>query len=114
MDEAVERIMQKMKAKGLDQKTLAKKIGIRYQAITEWKKGTTSSYTKYIQQLAEVLDTTADYLLLGDAPYTATISEKRKQSVQLMLQLTDKEQEKADAFVLGLIAGREEPQPQNQ
>ena len=67
MDTPVSRILDKMKEKGLDQKTFAKEIGVRAPAITEWKKGTSSSYTKFLPQIAQVLDTSVEYLMTGES-----------------------------------------------
>ena len=87
MDEVVERILQKMKEKGLDQKTLAKEIGIRHQAITEWKMGVTASYTKYLPQLANVLGTSVEFLVTGETEPSF-----------LQLVLTPKEEELMSKF----------------
>ena len=111
MDEVVERILQKAKEKGLDQKSLAKKIEIRHQAITEWKNGTTASYTKYIQQLAEVLDTTADYLLFGKTKGAPPTAEQQLDSALAaeLATLTPDEVPLVRVFVQGLKAGRKAP-----
>lgn len=111
MDEVVERIIEKMKSQGFDQTTLAKKIGVRQPTITEWKKGTTASYKKYIQQLAEVLDTTADYLLFGElqeAPPTAELQLDSALAAELA-SLTPDEVPLVRVFVQGLKAGRKAP-----
>ncbi len=79
MDEIVVRILSAMKDKGLDQKTLAKEIGVRPQAITEWKTGVTASYTRYIQRISELLGVSADYLLTGDESLPAHTSESSKE-----------------------------------
>lgn len=68
MDAAATRIIQRMKEIGLDQKTFAEKIEIRPQAVTEWKQGISSSYSKRIVEIAAALDTTVEYLLTGTAP----------------------------------------------
>lgn len=68
MDNAVSRILAAMKEKGFDQKTFAQQLEIRPQAITEWKKGTTTSYTRYLPQIADLLGTSVDYLLTGSQP----------------------------------------------
>ena len=75
MDAVVMRIVNRMKDQGLDQKTLAKKIGIRQQAVSEWKNGVTASYTKYLPQLADVLNTSVEYLMTGNEVAAATQNE---------------------------------------
>lgn len=64
--DAVNRIFDLLKQQKMDQKKFAEKIGVRPQAITEWKKGVTSSYTKRLPKIAEVLNTTVEYLLSGN------------------------------------------------
>lgn len=83
MDDIVIRILQQSKAVGISQKNLAEKIGIRPQAITEWKIGTTTSYTKYLPQIADVLNVSIDYLMTGEKETTivsddALTSDQRK------------------------------------
>ena len=75
------------------------------------EKGTTSSYTKDIQQLAEVLDTTADYLLFGkneEAPSTAEQQLDSALAAELAT-LTPDEVPLVRVFVQGLKAGRKAP-----
>ena len=68
MDNAVSRILSAMKEKGFDQKTFAQQLGIRAQIVTDWKKGTTTSYQRYLPQIADLLGTSVDYLLTGTQP----------------------------------------------
>lgn len=72
MDPVVSRIIEAMAERGLDQKGLASQIGIRPQAITEWKKGVTASYTKYLPQIASALGVTVEYLVTGEKKKPAT------------------------------------------
>lgn len=82
MDPVVQRIMDAAKQKGLDQKTLAFEIGVRPQAITEWKKGVTSSYTKYLPQIAETLGVSVEYLLNGTEPAPSSGQSPTKEEMQ--------------------------------
>ena len=66
MDPVVERILALMDSRGINQKMLAAEIKIRPQAITEWKKGVTASYRKFLPQIANFLGTSAEYLLTGE------------------------------------------------
>ena len=68
MDNAVSRILAAMKEKGFDQKSFAQELGISAQVITDWKKGNSTSYRRYIPKIAELLDTNVDYLLTGSQP----------------------------------------------
>ena len=68
MDSCVERILEAISSLGIDQKSFAQMIGVRPQTITDWKNGKTLSYKRYIEKIAEVLDTTTEYLLTGTGP----------------------------------------------
>lgn len=66
MNNVVQRILVAAKAKGFDQKRLAAVLGISPQIITDWKKGNTTSYTRYIPAISKILGVSADYLLTGE------------------------------------------------
>lgn len=72
MDSCVERILEAISSLGIDQKSFAQMIGVRPQAITDWKNGKTLSYKRYIEKIAEVLGTTTEYLLTGTGPKERT------------------------------------------
>ena len=63
MNITVNRILSQINEKGCGQAGLAAHLGIRKQAITEWKNGTTNSYEKYLSQMATFFDVSTDYLL---------------------------------------------------
>ena len=57
------KILNLLQTRNIEQQEFAKAIGVRKQAISEWKKGTTKSYMKYIDKIAEFFDVSVDYLL---------------------------------------------------
>ncbi|BAK99175.1 putative Xre family DNA-binding protein [Oscillibacter valericigenes Sjm18-20] len=66
---------------GIEQKQFAKFLGVVPQTITDWKNGKSKSFTKYIPQIAEILNTTTEYLLIGEGPKTKPpVSEAGKNS----------------------------------
>lgn len=88
--DTLDRIFEQLTALGIEQKSLAQKIGVRPQAVTDWKNGKTRSYTKYIPQIAEVLDTTAEYLLTGQGPKHRNVPESdtlSEEDAQLLRQI---------------------------
>lgn len=105
MDKAVERILSLMKEKGYDQKTFAEQLGIRAQIITDWKKGTTTSYTRYIQRIAELLGVSADYLLTGQESAPAADPELAAALAQFE-KLTLEQRAKVIGYMEGLISSR--------
>lgn len=54
--------------KKYSQKEFAVILGVKPQRISEWKRGLSSSYQKYLPQIAEALGTTTEYLLTGEGP----------------------------------------------
>lgn len=54
--------------KKYSQKEFAEVLGVKPQRISEWKRGLSNSYQKYLPQIAEALDTTTEYLLTGNGP----------------------------------------------
>ena len=61
--DTLKRIIKTLKEKELSQKDLCEYIGRKEQAFSDWKAGRSNSYKKYIDQIAEYLDVSADYLL---------------------------------------------------
>lgn len=66
MSSTVERIFKLLDEKGLEQKEFAKRIGTSDKTVSAWKTGRAKSYSKYLSQIAEVLDTSVDYLINGN------------------------------------------------
>lgn len=54
--------------KKYSQKEFAEILGVKPQRISEWKRGLSNSYQKYLPQIAEALGTTTEYLLTGNGP----------------------------------------------
>ena len=55
-----------MKSQKLTQKELADKLGIRFGQLNKYECGLNAPPMEKLLQLAELLDTTVDYLLTGD------------------------------------------------
>lgn len=61
--EIIDRIFSLLQEKNIEQKDFAEAVGVRKQAITEWKNGTTKSYMRYLDKIAEYFDVPVSYLL---------------------------------------------------
>lgn len=59
------RIKSKRASRRITQKELAEKVGISAAAINKFEKGKKKPSTNVLLKIAEVLDTTTDYMLLG-------------------------------------------------
>ena len=59
----LDRIIYLLKQQNKKQVDLCNYLGIKKNAFTSWKGGRNKSYRKYISEIAEFLDVSADYLL---------------------------------------------------
>lgn len=53
------------KAKGITQSELGERIGVSFQAVSKWERGETLPDTSLLPDLARILETTVDFILLG-------------------------------------------------
>lgn len=63
--DAIDRLFALVDEKYREQKDFAAEIGVAPSKVSQWKKRTSKSYTKYLPQIAAALDTTAEYILTG-------------------------------------------------
>ena len=75
MPTPVERIFSLLKVKKIEQKEFAQLLGTTDKTVSAWKTGRSQSYTKYLSKIADVLDTTVEYLVSGGEKKPAPISE---------------------------------------
>ena len=59
----IDKIVALIKASGFTNAEIAQQLNLNRQVITDWKSGKSQSYKKYLYQLAELLNTTPEYLL---------------------------------------------------
>ncbi len=74
-----ERITNKRKEKGFSQEYLAQYIGVSRQAVHKWEKDLSAPDTYNLIALAQVLDTTVEYIVKGDEnnPIPRTIAKRK-------------------------------------
>ena len=53
------------RAKGITQSELGERIGVSFQAVSKWERGETLPDITLLPDLAIILETTIDYILLG-------------------------------------------------
>lgn len=63
-----DRIFELADQKYKEQKDFAAALGVTPSIVSEWRRRKSSSYRKYLSQIAMVLDTTTDYLVTGEGP----------------------------------------------
>ena len=63
-----ERIFELVDETFKEQKDFAAALDVTPSIVSEWRRGKSKSYGKYLPQIAAALDTTVDYLLTGQGP----------------------------------------------
>ena len=65
--DAVDRLFALVDSKFPEQKDFAAQLGITPSIVSEWRRGKSESFTKqkYIGKIAEILNTTTEYILTG-------------------------------------------------
>lgn len=102
------RIFELLATRGIEQKAFAEVLGVSENIVSTWRTGRTKSYRKYLPQIAEVLNTSVEYLLTGQKEKPATVSgDGRMQEIlALSSKLTAEEQALIIAQLKGLVADR--------
>lgn len=63
MNKCVERILGLIEEKGIKNSDLTSALGLQPTAVSEWKSGKMHSYQKFIGEIADFFDVSADYIL---------------------------------------------------
>lgn len=105
------RIFRLLSEKGIGQKEFAVLIGTTDKTVSAWKTGRVDSFSsmKWLPKIAEVLDTSVEYLLNGseNAPTGPEASEREKKFMQLFDQLTPEQQDLVLAQLQGVLDAQE-------
>lgn len=109
MDEMAERIFSLLKKAKIEQKEFAKIVGTTDKTVSAWKTGRSKSYTKYLLQIANALNTSVEYLTTGveKTPTGPEASEREKKFMQLFDQLTPEQQDLVLAQLQGVLDAQE-------
>ncbi len=95
----------------MSQERLAAQLNVSRSTIAMWETGGSNPDKEMLAKMSKLFGVTVDYLLGLDTekgPLTVTDEEALDQElISLLTSLTPAEQEKAAAFVQGLIANRE-------
>ena len=103
--DAVDRLFALVDARFPEQKDFAAQLGITPSIVSEWRRGKSESFTKqkYIGKIAEILNTTTEYILTGKEERPSPKGDERPECWDL---LTREEREKAREYIEMLIAAR--------
>jgi transcriptional regulator with XRE-family HTH domain len=93
-DEIVERIEALRVEKGITQRKMIEDLGLNSNSFMRWKYENSKSYMKYINQIADYLGVTAQYLLTGNDEILGTnLSDIETSLVKLFRKITIEQQE---------------------
>lgn len=99
-----QRIRVLREAKRMSQTELAEKIGVKFSAISKYERGAIDNLPAYrIKKLAEVLDTTPEYLLDGRKPMSNLVVDNdtdRPELNRLMLLASELDEEQLHKLIL--------------
>lgn len=85
-----EKIFYILKEKGIKQTTLARHMGLSRQLVFKWKIGESKSFYRYLEDIAQFLDVSADYLLGRSDDQTRVKNKINKKDVEFALKNPDK------------------------
>lgn len=88
MDEIASRIFELAGQKGISGKQLAQLLGTTDKKVSAWKTGRAKTYKDYYDQLAEILETTVDYLRTGAS--AAAPSGLSAEDAEILRQIHDR------------------------
>lgn len=100
MDPVAQRIFELAKKKFKEQKDFAHAIDVNPKTLSAWKRGI-KSYRKCISKIAEVLETTTDYLNYGIQPNSSTFTAEEQELI-IAYRQAGAETKAAARRVLGL------------
>ena len=91
-----DRIFKLLDAKKIEQKTFAAQVGVSEGTVSNWRRGVSSSYTRYLVEIAQVLGTTtAD--LLGEKQQSSP--SKTDRLLEVFGDLTEDEKQDVARYV---------------
>lgn len=97
-----DRIFDLLDRRKMEQKTFAAQIGVKESVVTDWRRGKSNSYNRYLVQIAQVLGTTSEYLLTGKTQ--SSPPQKRDRLPDVWYMLTDAQRARAEEFMRFLQA----------
>lgn len=89
----IERIETTLKERNLSQLQLIDSLGLGASAFTRWKYDNGKSYLKYIDQIADFLGVSVDYLLHGNSPGGWELTAQEIKMIHLFRSISKKGQE---------------------
>ena len=97
--DVVDRIFDLLDRTTMEQQEFARLVGISDDTASDWRRRRSASYTKRLTKIAEVLETTVDYLLTGEKKEPATVSDSQPDFLIKFNALSPGSQKEVLAFI---------------
>lgn len=111
-----ERIFALLDESGMEQKQFAELIGATDKIVSKWRNSGLKSYRKYLPQIAEVLNTTVEYLLTGEQKEKSEtlsgsgLSEGEELLISLFRMLSQEDKDAVLRVVRAAANGKRSPE----
>lgn len=83
MSTTVDRLFQLLDERGMEQKELAMRIGTSDKTVSAWRTGRSKSYTKFLPTLADILNTSVEFLANGN-PEDTPVDENVEPEIETL------------------------------
>lgn len=90
----------------LTQQEVAKILNIAQTAVSKWELGQTIPDQAILPKIAELYNTTVDYLLTGKEPSILAPQEQKSEIEEIYEMLTPGERQLLKSYALGLLSSR--------
>lgn len=104
--DTVDRIFALLDSTTMEQQEFAALVGVSDDTASNWRRRKSGSYSKKIAKIAEVLNTTPEYLLTGQESAPVAGDPELAAFLDAVSPLTAEERAKVQGFIQGLIAQR--------
>lgn len=86
----VDRIFDLVDHRFAEQKDFAAALGVDVNLPSRWRNRKSKSYQKHLSKIAELLDTTVEYLLTGSKPEPAAAGDLSAEDAEILRQIHDR------------------------
>lgn len=105
--DTVDRIFALLDSTTMEQQEFAFLVGVSDDTASNWRRRKSGSYAKKIAKIAEVLNTTPEYLLTGTVADSATAGDPEMAAALARFEkLTPEQRAKVIGYMEGLISSR--------
>lgn len=87
--DTVDRIFSLLDKMPIEQQEFAKRVGVSDDTASNWRRRKSASYAKYLSKIAEVLDTSVEYLLTGEEKKPAPVPTDKDELVNAIIMGRD-------------------------